>query len=47
MKRALVAIGVNRTATVFPPLNAAAQGAIQMRDWEYSNASRWVAKALV
>src|SRR5579871_6060267 len=33
MKRALVAIGVNRTASVFPPLNAAAQGAIQMADW--------------
>ncbi|EEA04358.1 peptidase C14 caspase catalytic subunit p20 [Burkholderia sp. H160] len=33
MKRALVAVGVNKTASVFPPLNAAAQGAIQMADW--------------
>jgi hypothetical protein len=33
MKRALVAVGVNKTASVFPPLNAAAQGAIQIADW--------------
>lgn len=33
MRKAMVAIGVNRTSSDFPTLRAAAQGAVQMADW--------------
>ncbi len=33
MRRALVAIGVNRTKSMFPPLRAAARGAAHLHDW--------------
>jgi hypothetical protein len=33
MRRALVAIGVNKTASAFPALKAAALGAKQIYDW--------------